>query len=355
MKDINNMKKLVLLSSAESTHTIRWANSLSKHNFEVMLISQHSLKQTLNSTVHFRKLRYEGEKGYFLNTMELKKLVDDFEPDFIHAHFASGYGTLAKNIGRPYFLSVWGSDVYDFPSNKLKKFLLERAINGAEKLFSTSECMKQQTAKFTNKKIEVIPFGVDVETFSPISGKKNVFTIGIVKVIDHKYGIDTLLHAFSILRERTDMSIHLKIIGDGPQLKQMKDLAQKLNINEDVSFLGWVDNIKLPEILNSFNVFVVPSRLDSESFGVAAVEAGACELPCVVTNVGGLPEVVIDKKTGLVVNKESPAELAEAIHYILGNPNEASIMGRNARENVLEKYNWRDNVSKMVSFYEGAK
>ncbi len=161
-----------------------------------------------------------------------------------------------------------------------------------------------------------------------------------------------MLNAIALLSKMVQEKFKLTIIGDGPQLSEMKLLSESLDIKDLVEFIGWVPNDELPRYLNSFDVFLVPSRLDSESFGVAAVEAGACELPCIVSNVGGLPEVIIDSKTGIVVPKEDPQELANAIKYLLENRSVGISMGIAARENVTEKYDWEKNVKTMTNYYE---
>jgi glycosyltransferase involved in cell wall biosynthesis len=97
------------------------------------------------------------------------------------------------------------------------------------------------------------------------------------------------------------------------------------------------------------DIFVAVSQ--EESFGVAVLEASACEKPVVVSNVGGLPEVVTDKETGFLVEKNNPAAIAEALEKLLLNPELRTIFGRNGRAKVLKEYQWEDSVRKMLSVY----
>lgn len=346
------MIKIALVSSAESTHTIRWANALSKLGLQVFLISQHELKGVLVDDVKFLKLKFSGSGGYFMNVPQFKKIIRKIEPDVIHAHYASGYGTLLANSGFNFILSVWGSDVYDFPNQSIvKKYLLKRALAKADKLYSTSHCMKLETLKYTNKHIDVIPFGVDVDLYFDRQKDGDFFRIGIVKVLADKYGVDILIRAFSIVVSKVKSPLQLVIAGDGPDYKKLKNLGDELGIANLIHFLGWVDNHQVPDLLKTFDVFVVPSRLDSESFGVAAVEAGAARLPCIVSNVGGLPEVVVDGLTGLVVPKESPEELATALIYLIENNSLCEKFGNNGYERVKTEYSWWANVNAMKNQY----
>ena len=97
----------------------------------------------------------------------------------------------------------------------------------------------------------------------------------------------------------------------------------------------------------------MPSR--AEAFGVAALEAQACGLPVVASNVGGLPEVVRDGETGLLVPPEAPQALAAALMTLIQDPQLRADMGRNGREWVLERYEWRHNVDEMLGIYERVK
>ncbi|APR66440.1 hypothetical protein CN03_05500 [Thalassolituus oleivorans] len=347
--------KVLMLSSGESIHTCRWVSSLKSLGLDIVLVTQHNVRKELDPSVKTYRLRYSGGGGYFANVFELKRIIRIEKPDILHAHFASGYGTLAKNAGFPYLLSVWGSDVYDFPNeSRIKRFMLVRALEGCDLLYSTSECMKLETSKYTDKDIKVIPFGVDISKYLIPKRTSKEIVIGVVKVLAGKYGIDVLIDAFSIIKKNTDVSIGLKLViaGDGPEYSTLKDRVDSLGLNDSVSFLGWVENNKVPELLATFDIFVVPSRLDSESFGVAAVEAGAARLPCVVSRVGGLPEVVVDGVTGLVVEKESPDKLAEAISQLILDDALRDRLGQEAFLRVSSCYRWLDNVNEMKLEYQ---
>ncbi|MEY8200933.1 MAG: glycosyltransferase family 4 protein [Colwellia sp.] len=344
--------KILLFSSASSVHTIRWANALASKVEKLILVSQHDLIDGLSKNVVFYKLQYTGIKGYFLNAYEARKIIKAERPDVVHAHFASGYGALAKNCGHPYMLSVWGSDVYDFPNEGyIKKLILKRSLKGASKLFSTSHCMKKETQKFTNKPISVIPFGVNVSDYQEPKSKGDMVSFGVVKVLDFKYGIDVLLDAFAIVSKKYPNTTRLVVAGDGPLKAELEAKAKKLGVGQYVDFMGWVNNREIPSLLASLDIFVVPSRLDSESFGVVAVEAGAAKLPCIVSNVGGLPEVVLDGKTGFVVPKEDVAALANKMLQLYENKALRVNMGLQAFANVSDKYVWSNNVDNMVANY----
>lgn len=345
--------KVLILSSAQSIHTQRWVNSLSDKGLDIVLVSQHPPVGEFREGVGYYQLKNMGVVGYFVHTNRVKQIIKEEEPDVIHAHFASGYGTLARNLGTKYILSVWGSDVYEFPDKSfVHSWLLRRALDGAEALFSTSHCMKKRTQEYTDKSISVIPFGVNTKDFYLNGITTDQIHIGIVKILNDKYGIDVLLNAFALLtKELGKNTLKLSIAGSGPKSDEYQALARELDIHEAVCFLGWIDNTDVPNFLADLDIFVIPSRWDGESFGVVAVEAGAAGLPCVVSDVGGLPEVVVNGTTGIVVEKENSVALAAAVKALIESPKLRRELGGAAKERVESMYEWAENVESMVDCY----
>ena len=224
---------------------------------------------------------------------------------------------------KPTLLSVWGSDVFDFPrESAIKRRLLVWNLGRATAVASTSRVMATQVQALTPERhgIAVTPFGVNLDRFAPAPGREAArpLTLGIVKTLAHKYGVDLLLQAFAALLSDQEVTarqpdLRLRIVGDGPQRADLQALAQQLQILPRVDFTGAVPHEEVPAALHSFDIYAAPSRMDSESFGVAVVEASACALPVVVSDVGGLPEVVLNGLTGLVVPREDVPALHQAL------------------------------------------
>ncbi len=262
---------------------------------------------------------------------------------------------------RPYVVSVWGSDVYDFPANsRLNRQLVAANLSAADWVCSTSEIMAKQTASLCPgiEYISVTPFGIDVNAFQPKPESKDpkVITIGTVKTLAPKYGIDILIRAFARVREqlaRTDSEhagrLRLLIVGAGPQRLPLETLAGELNVAGVTTFAGGVPHAEVADYLHRLDVYVAVSRF--ESFGVAALEASACGLPVVVSNVGGLPEVVVDEETGFVVERESVLATTAAIARLLDAPALRARMGEAGRNHVLAHYDWEKSVDRMEEVY----
>jgi L-malate glycosyltransferase len=358
--------KVLILAAASSIHTVRWANALAQSGIDVVVATQHEPLKEISAAVRIRRLPFAGETGYFLNIIALRHIIKEEKPDLLNAHYASGYGTTARFSGfQPYLLSVWGSDVYDFPEKSpLHRWWLRRNLMAADRLASTSHAMAKQACRVAPelKEIAITPFGVNTKLFA--SGETDVtasrateIVIGTVKTLASHYGIDTLIDSVAILIEalRPDhpdlaQSIRLRIVGNGPQAAELRVRASDRGISDRVEFVPRVAHGEVPRQLRQLDVYVALSR--RESFGVAVIEAGACGLPVVVSDVGGLPEVVVQGETGLVVESDNPRAAAQALRKLVLEPNLRQLMGSRGRLHVTSNYEWQNNVKSMIALYE---
>jgi L-malate glycosyltransferase len=352
--------RIALLGPATSIHLQRWAHALVQRGHAVCVIS------------------HEGSVGYFRNAWALRRTFARWRPQLLNAHYASGYGTTAALCGfKPLLLSVWGSDVYDFPYESwLKGQLLRWNLKRATHLASTSHAMAQQVQRLLPElgpnHISVTPFGVDLQHFFPATGPHaaarlttnrlttDQLTIGIVKTLAPKYGVDLLLRAFAgLLRDAQIQALpatsagplQLLIVGDGPQRDALHTLARELGISAHTEFAGAVPHADVPQWLKRFDIYAAPSRVDSESFGVAVIEASACGLPVVVSDAGGLPEVVRHGHTGFVVPRENVLALQAALKNLALNAALRHQLGQQGRVHVEQLYEWDHCVDVMEQCY----
>ncbi|GAA4719574.1 O-antigen biosynthesis protein WlbH [Pedococcus ginsenosidimutans] len=353
--------KIVLLAPASSIHTQKWADGLVERGHEVVVATQHPATSWPGPDgPRVLVLPFRGQHGYFLNAPILRRQLRAHRPDILNVHYASGYGTTAALSGyTPSLLSVWGSDVFDFPrGSRLKARLLRFNLNAATRLASTSNVMARHTQSLLPGAAApfVTPFGVETGRFAPSQHKapSQGVVIGMVKALYPKYGVDVLIRAFAQVVEAADdqRDIRLLVVGDGPERAELEALAQQLGLSGVVEFRGALPHRDVPEILRSLDIFVASSRLDSESFGVAVVEASACGLPVVVTDVAGLSEVVEDGVTGYVVPRDDPGALALAVLSLVDDPRERDRMGSAGRATVEARYDWQRCLDTMVDAYQ---
>jgi glycosyltransferase involved in cell wall biosynthesis len=354
------MMRIALLGPANSIHLQRWAQALVERGHAVGVFTQHACdRKLLPTAANVFLLPRSGALGYFTNAWRARELLTRWRPDVVNAHYASGYGTTAALCGvRPVLLSVWGSDVYDFPyESALKGRLIRGNLRRATAIASTSHAMARQVQRLTPERAEiaVTPFGVDLARFTPDPSRRRSggrLTIGIVKSLAPKYGVDLLLRAFAGLVADADVQAlpdecRLLVVGDGPQRAELESLARELGIASCTEFAGAVAHAEVPAWLNRFDVYAAPSRLDSESFGVAVIEASACALPVVVSDVGGLPEVVRDGQTGLIVPRDDVPALQAALKRLVLDASLRERLGRGGRAHVEREYEWGHCVDVM--------
>lgn len=357
------VRSVVLVSTANSIHTARWANALAERGLEVHLASVHQpADQTYDERVHLHLLPNPRGAGYLSAAPAVRRIITDVAPDLVNSHYASGYGTLATlaltGLDVPHLVSVWGSDVYDFPvRNAATRRLLERNLAEATLLASTSRSMAEHTRQYAGpREIAITSFGIDLDRFpvkdsaAPDPGAPVV--VGTVKTLKAKYGIDTLIEAFAMARKVVGPdALVLRIVGGGPDEAELKDLARRLGVADAVEFTGAVPHEQVPEQLRALDVYVALSRLDSESFGVAILEASATGLPVVVSDAAGPAEVTEEGETGFIVPRDDPRAAADAIVRLVQDPALRARMGAAGRRHVEEHYAWEHSVDDMLTAY----
>jgi len=346
--------KLCYLADAPSIHTQKWAHFFADRGNEVHIISFRPAA-IAGVQVHYVATPL-GKLGYLLGASRIRKLVQHIAPDILHAHHATSYGLMGAMAGyHPYIISSWGSDVIWSPH---QFFVFDRILRynfrRADMVTATSRMLAEATAIFCppDRTVHVIPFGVDTNIFAPwpeICQDKSP-VIGTVKTLRPRYGIRELILAFQRIADAFPTA-RLIIVGGGEQHAELQTLLFHLNLEDRITLTGQVSHEHIPAYLRSFDIFVVPSLTDRESFGVAAVEASASGLPVIASQVGGLPEVVLDGKTGLLVPPGDIETLANAISRLLADSALRAQMGQAGRQFVLEHYRWEDNARLMEQLY----
>ena len=198
------------------------------------------------------------------------------------------------------------------------------------------------------ERIEIIPNGVDLEAFDGVEVEKSerprVIYVG--RLIGYKH-VDDLLVAFSKL----DLDAELYIVGEGPERKNLEDLAKKLKIDRNVTFTGFVDERKKIELLKSSHVLVLPSS--TEGFGIAVIEAWASRTAVIVSDISALHELVEEGKTGLSFKLGDIEDLRAKLKQVLKDEKLQNKLSKNGHDLVREKFTWDKVASKVEKTYRG--
>lgn len=243
---------------------------------------------------------------------------------------------------------------YSFP----QRFLFYRMARFACRKADMVRCLYHSAAErvvalgVPRYRIAVVPSRCDVdlfnvERFPPKNNVKHPQLLYVGNLVPGK-GVHFLLKALpNVVREYPD--VELTIVGDGPQRLQLMRLADKLGLTSRVVFLGRLPHDEIPSIMHMSDLFVLPSL--SEATPRVVMEAMAMELPVVATRVGGIPEIIEDGRTGVVVEPANPQQLAEAICRVLGDPVWAKEAGQLGRQRVLENYTLEQHIKRMVALH----
>jgi glycosyltransferase involved in cell wall biosynthesis len=211
---------------------------------------------------------------------------------------------------------------------------------------------------YTSNSVDVIPFGIDTGMFFPAKGAKlhtdRPLTFGIVKTMEHIYGIDTSVRGFHrLLALHPGLSAKLVIAGGGTQTDSYRKLAVELGIGDRVEFRGRIPYEDVPAFLQQTDIFLNMSRM--ESFGVSVLEASACGIPVVASKTGGLKGVVIEGETGFLVDPEDTETLADRMWRLADDPGLRSSFGNRGKEMVQNQFNFTKNLEEMITLYRQVK
>jgi len=220
--------------------------------------------------------------------------------------------------------SVHGADL--LPGGRPRPFYpktIELLLRASDRIVTPSNAHGQDIGRIfpqLRNKIACVHNGVDLTEFENVlrdsaDSNRSPYIL-CVAMHNEKKGIDVLLRAFALVRNHKP-ELRLVLAGDGPLRPRLEDLARSLGIADKVEFLGRQGRIEVAELLRKCDVFVLPSR--SEPFGVVLVEAMACRKPIVATTVGGIPEIIENRKNGILVRPDDHNALADALLNVLND------------------------------------
>jgi len=238
--------------------------------------------------------------------------------------------------------------------------LIRKVLEDADAIITASNATHReaQVAGAEEKKLYLIPNGVDTKRFNPsldgnaIRERYSIKDKFIVFTIRHhvpKNGIEYLIKSIPLVIKEINNVIFV-IGGNGPLHRYYKSLARKLGVSKNVIFTGSIPQKKLPYYYAACDVFVIPSVI--EAFGLVTIEAMACGKPVIGSRVGGICDIIEDGVNGYLVKPKNPREIAEKIILLLENPALTSKMGIEGRRIVDEKFDIDERINKIVHLYK---
>jgi len=253
---------------------------------------------------------------HFFSGRTISKIIEDFKPYVVIASWLHPFGTYAKYIKKKFNIPVIavseGSDLLVFPKKyRGIRHIYKDYLKFVDKLIFVSERQKKDTFdSFPFEKSTIILNGYDEELFvnenkfQKEEDKTRLISVGSLLPVK---GHDILLKALTFLDER----FHLLLVGDGPEKSKYIRFINENRIRERVNLTGEVDHQMVKKLLPKSDIYCQPSR--SEGFPIAVMEAMACGLPVVASNVGGLPELIKVGFNGYLFHSESVNDLVRKI------------------------------------------
>ena len=363
---ILNGLRLLIVADSSTTHTHRWAHWARDGGVEVTVLSPFA-----DPIAGVRVIKFPPEKRWYhkipkarmlLDLIPFRRMLREVNPQLIHFHFVSegGRAFYWDKVRVPMVASTWGQDViFDKGASPRDVASLTKMLGRCRAVTATTHQLARETARYmpADRSIYVIPFGVDLPRFAPPVGwappTTSTVTLGFVKWLKPKYGPDVMVEAFAKIHAARP-NARLVLAGKGEMQEQLQARVNELGLQNAVQILGRVDHDKVPALIRSFDIMVMPSVYESETFGVAAIEASASGVPVVASRVGGVPEAVLHEQTGLLVPPRDVDALAAACIALIDDPARRREMGRAGERFVRRYYSWPDNTRLMAEVYRAA-
>jgi len=345
---------------------------MSRKGIEVDLITSSSNKfetEKIGETVNIYKLaickkniHYWTQREILTYSWKTRKFIKSFIKErnytLCHAFFGIPCGAIGYLYRKklPYIVSLRGSDVPGFNQRFSFQYIflkpiIRRVWRNAKAVIANSDGLKKLAQKtYPNCPIDIIYNGIDIEQFKPARNDKDKLRILCVSRLIERKGIDYLLRSIPPIKERFGNMFEVWIVGEGNLEQQLKGLTRQLEIADVVSFKGYVEHGRLPDIYSSSDIFVLPSL--SEGMSNTVLEAMASGLPIVTTNTGGTKELI--NGNGIVFPSQNPQVIADAITELIENAETRKKMAQRARE-LAEELSWVKVADEYVATYEKVK
>ena len=341
--------------------------ALAKEEHEVHFItySQPTRLDFFNENLFYHEVAIKNYPPFQYAPYELalaSKMVDVVQYEnlhLLHVHYAIPHASAAfmakqilasKNIDIPVITTLHGTDITLVGKDVTYEPVVTFSINQSDIVTAVSADLRKDTYEHfaIEKEIEVIPNFIDLNRFK--KQKKDHFKTAICpdgeKLLVHTSNfrkvkrVEDVIHVFS--RIRSTVPSKLLLVGDGPERSKMEELCREIGLCDDIRFLGKLEAVE--EVLSVSDLFIMPS--EKESFGLAALEAMACEVPVLSSDAGGLPELNVDGRSGFVCNIGDIEGMAQKGIQIIDDKNLQKF-----KEGALSRAKEFD-VSKILPLYE---
>jgi colanic acid/amylovoran biosynthesis glycosyltransferase len=273
--------------------------------------------------------------------------INHIRSHFLHSETVSAYW-LSRLLNVPYSITIHTTMIY-FPLA-----FLEQAVRSA----SFCVCISEETLKLAHnlrdgsKNVYLIRNGVEIDLFHkntlPSENNRVPIILGIGRLVPKK-GFDTLIKSCNLL-SKANIDYQCKIIGEGPEYKKLHKLISENNLKNNVQLVGALPFSKIIDFYQVASVLVMPSRVckdDIDGLPTVIIEAMAMGVPVISTSIAGIPDILKDQITGLVIPMNDEKRLAEKIMELLCNPSLVKKITCNGRDEIVSNYDISKTIKKL--------
>jgi glycosyltransferase involved in cell wall biosynthesis len=350
--------RICFLGDAGSIHIQRWCEFFRDNGDEVYLLSfRKGTIDGVNVINLGEDMEVDSSGGnfqYLKKISHIKRLVREIKPDILNAHYLTSYGLIGALINyRPFVVSTWGSDILVTPYRNLAyRMLTNYVIKKCNLLTSDSEFMSNKIIELGGEKNKVItaPMGIDSKIFNSNEKKplERVISFLSMRTLIKNSNVDIIISAFYKLSQEVK-NIELTIVNDGDTRKELEATVNELSLNDRIQILGAVSRDKVVSLLKEKDVYIsIPT---SDSTSVTLLEAMACGIFPIVSDLPANKEWIRDSYNGYILKDVSVDELYETMKRSLCN---LSLVNKSIAINdriINERAIWEDNMTKVRDMY----
>ena len=355
--------RIIYLSKNYTPHDHRFLSSLSKTEHEIYYVKLETNKrQTEDRPVpeNVQQILWAGGQPEFRwrnlprLTFDFRRLTKKIKPDLIHAGPIQTCAFIAALSGfRPVLTMSWGYDlVQEAERNLCMRRITRYVLSKSAYFISDAQFTRDKAVAFGMdlKKTVVFPWGVDLEQFMPSAEKHSqTITLFCSRTWESIYGVDVLARAFVKVAE-TNPNVNLLLLGGGSQGARIRQILMNGGVLDRVHFGGQVAQSDLPRWYHMTDIYISPSHVDGSS--VSLMEALACGLPCLVSDIPGNREWIVEGENGWLFRDGDADDLAEKILHAIKNRRSFKKIGQSARKTAEQKADWKKNFGKLLDAYD---
>lgn len=324
----------------------------------------------LNERVHFHEVEmmsyplFEHQPYDLALATKMATVARAEKLDLLHVHYAIPHSISAilarESIKEkryvPVITTLHGTDITLVGADRSYLPITRYGLQQSDGVTAVSRFLKKATIEtFDFDEVEVIPNFICPQHYvrtpdAPLRGELAPNGETLLVHVSNFRPVKRPADCVEILAKAREQgeNVRLVMVGDGPELSAVKHLAKTLGVLDDVIFVGKKSNIS--DYLGVSDIFLLPSEL--ESFGLAALEAQACELPVIATRIGGIPEVVSEGETGFLSDVGDVLKMADDTIRLVRDADIRHAFGKRGRELAVERYSTEKIIPQYIAFYE---